>query len=319
MAIIKELKKTIRFFIPYGIYRKFDEHRGFLKEIIYKTCKFYRNKTENFGVNLMDKNEECVVLASGPSLKETFANKKTYKFIKNKKKFCAGTFVFSKEFYNLKPEYICYMDPAFWSRKLSPKIQKKCNDIYSKLLLVDWQIIIFLPKYAEKWNFVIDLPNNNQNIKIIYINTAESLYKKRSLASLIDYKRNKATPIMQTVAFATIYLPINIGFKNIYLFGLDHSWHENITVRDDNILCIVDKHFYDKKQPKLIPIYTDGTQSNTITIAEGFSAWTRVFEGHLELELYAQFMKKKIYNSGINSYIDAYERKNIGSKNFKII
>ena len=63
MAIIKELKKTIRFFIPYGIYRKFDKHRGFLKEIIYKTCKVYRNKTENFGVNLMDKNEECVVLA----------------------------------------------------------------------------------------------------------------------------------------------------------------------------------------------------------------------------------------------------------------
>ena len=98
MAIIKELKKTIRFFIPYGIYRKFDEHRGFLKEIIYKTCKFYRNKTENFGVNLMDKNEECVVLASGPSLKETFTNKKTYKFIKNRKNFVRVLLFFLKNF-----------------------------------------------------------------------------------------------------------------------------------------------------------------------------------------------------------------------------
>ena len=84
-------------------------------------------------------------------------------------------------------------------------------------------------------------------------------------------------------------------------------------------MCWIDTHFYDKKQPKLIPIYTDGTQSNTITVAAEFYAWARLFEGHLELELYAQFMKKKIYNSGINSYVDAYERKDIGSKNFKII
>ena len=117
MAIIKELKKTIRFFIPYGIYRKFDEHRGFLKEIIYKTCKFYRNKTENFGVNLMDKNEECVVLASGPSLKKTFA----ISLLKIKKNFkCIHFGGYERKM--LMGQYATYVNYNFLDK--SEKIQK---------------------------------------------------------------------------------------------------------------------------------------------------------------------------------------------------
>ena len=269
MAIIKELKKTIRFFIPYGIYMIFVRNKGVFKKTTHKISKFYSNKTENFGINLIDKNEECVVLANGPSLKKTFASKKIYEFIKKRKKFCVNAFVFSDEFFKLKPEYICFADLVFWSHKLRAKIQKFVDGIYNKLLAIDWQVIIFMPKYAENWNFIIDLPKRNQNIKIIYINTATSLHKKENLARFIEYKENQATPLIHNVALLAIYLSINIGFKNVYLFGLDHSWHENITVRNDNVVCIVDKHFYDKKSPGLIPIHASyDVSGNTLATME---------------------------------------------------
>ena len=48
---------------------------------------------------------------------------------------------------------------------------------------------------------------------------------------------------------------------------------------------------------------------------EIFSNLGIVFKGYLDLEQYAKFMGTKIYNCGIHSYVDAYERKNIESLN----
>lgn len=272
---------------------------------------FKNNEVNDFGIKASMNAKECVVLANGPSLKKAFNDKKTYDFIKNKTTFCVNSFCISKEFVDLQPKYICYADPVYWEKPLSSKLHDLVTDTKKALLSVTWPIVIFMPNYAKKWNHFIELPNKNINIKIIYINTSESKSKvaKRRFR---DYKTNKATPAMQTVAILPIYLATNSQFSTIHLFGLDHSWHKDIIVREDNVVCIFDHHFYDKKEPKLVPCYADGSQKTTSTLANEFLAYHRVALAHMDLNKYANAMNVKIYNyGGRDSYVDAYERKAI--------
>ena len=298
----KIIKSVVKLFIPNKIWIKFYTHDA------HQACE-----TNDFGIKLSKNTHECVVLANGPSLKKVFNDKKTYEFIKNKKKFCVNGFCFSEEFFKLSPDYICFMDPVYFSKNLSDKMKKLIQDTYDRLSLIDWEVKIFLPTYAKEWNFILDLPEKNKCIAIIYINISKSKYKKKHTETLrfLDYRVNNAVPGMQTVALCPIYLAINIGFPEIYLFGFDQSWHESITIREDNVLCMLDKHFYDtKEQKRLVPCYKDGSQTSTFTIAEEFYNYAKVFSAHFELNKYSEFMNVKIYNCGGSaSYIDAYERK----------
>ena len=50
-------------------------------------------------------------------------------------------------------------------------------------------------------------------------------------------------PFSQNVLVAAIYISLNLGYKNIYLLGADHSWAHDVSVNDDNQLCLNDRHF----------------------------------------------------------------------------
>ena len=172
----------------------------------------------------------------------------------------------------------------------------------------------FFPKHAEKYNFIINLPKINHNISILYINTSLPKYqnyersKNFNKLRFLEYKQNKASPVMLNVTIAPIYLSINIGFSKVFIFGMDHSWHSTFKVNQDNVPVIYYDNFY-KSNKELIPMYTDETFTSTYRVSELFKKYWKVHNVHEELNEYAKFMNVNLYNcGGSDSFVDAYKK-----------
>lgn len=261
-------------------------------------------------------NSDCIIFANGPSLKTSLAKSEVLDFIKDKKKFCVNNFPNSNEFFTLKPEFIVFMDPFFWSKNLYPEKKTSYMEIYNSILKVNWPVTIFIPAAAKEWNFFIDLPTKNNNISIFYINTRETNHEKGSKKAFEEYKFNLAMPRVQNVTIASLFIAINSGFKNIYLFGADHTTHNSTIVKDDNILYEAKSYFYEnEKQIKYVPCYKSADAKETFSVSEWLYAWYTTFLTYEEVDKYAKSMECKIYNLSEESFIDAFERKKIKLEN----
>lgn len=272
-----------------------------------KIFKFMQK--EAYSLKHYGDSSDCIVFANGPSLKLSLEKQKVLDFIKNKKKFCVNNFPTSDDFFKLKPDYIVFMDPFFWSKNLYPEKKASYNEIYNSILKADWPITIFISSNAKNWNFFIDLPQKNENISIFYVNTNQSKYKRCSKKAFKEYKLNLAMPRVQNVTIASLFLAINCGFKNIYLLGADHTTHNSTVVKNDNILYEAKTYFYeDSKEIKYIPCYKSADAKETFTVAEWLFAWYNTFLTYEEVETYSKLSGSNIFNMSEESFIDAFER-----------
>jgi hypothetical protein len=261
----------------------------------------------NFGI--LNNNKEVVILGNGPSLKDTFNDINDYNFIKNKDIFVVNSFMKDDKFYELKPKYLCLMDPIYWDTNLSKEVQTLLNNDKKELEKVCWNLIIFMPKAAKNNNVFKDLSKTNSYIKFCYINTDTSnTSNKTYLYSM--YKQNITMPAVQNVLIGCLYIAINLGYKNIFLYGADHSWHLSLIVNDNNIPCIIDKHFFDREEiSQYTPVYKDASWNTPFRISELFKAYMVVHEQYEILEDYSKYMGANIYNLSKFSCIDAFQRK----------
>lgn len=101
---------------------------------------------------------------------------------------------------------------------------------------------------------------------------------------------------------------MNLNFKKIFLIGVDHSWHEDVILDEDNILYTKNQHFYDKEIQKLMPFVFDMKTGVTAKMHEFFYSFYLVFRGHILLEKYSKILGSKIYNFSKKTFVDAYER-----------
>lgn len=261
---------------------------------------------DNFSIKIQN-NDECVIIGNGPSLKDSLTGE-TLEFIKQRPKFCVNEAVISDEFLQLKPEFVVFMDPYYWSKDTTDPYLSMYKQVAEVLSNVDWKIKIFISKAAREWNFFIDVPKKNPNVEIIYVSTRISKIKDEKYR-FKEYRQNIAMPRVQNVLVACMYFAINAGFKKIYLFGADHSWHESIHIREDNVLCYKDLHFYDKeKVVKCSPAWRNPECTRTWNMADLFEAFSYKYKSYMELEEYSKHMGSKIYNASKISYIDAFER-----------
>ena len=120
-------------------------------------------------------------------------------------------------------------------------------------------------------------------------------------------------PLPQNILIATIAGIIRLGYKNIYIVGADHSWHEDFVLNDENILGINDRHFYDNENADAVifkPLIGDFESGSLTSVTDQFNAQYLIFRSHEFLQSYAQSVGVKIINISEKSYIDAYEKLN---------
>jgi len=245
--------------------------------------------------------DTCIVLGNGPSLKSSLENHPDF-FTKNPL-VCVNSFSITPEYTLLKPTYYVILDPGFWYGE-SEVVAKTIECLKTK---TTWTLHLLVPHEAKKSSNFRELEKHNSNIKIKYFNY--TVYKGFQGLGYWFYKKNLAMPQSQNVLVAALFLSVNIGFKEIYLIGADHGWHENLHVTNENLLCFKDTHFYDDKQNiDYKPFYKGIHLKETFTMQEILLTFSKVFLGYELINQYAQHCNANIYNASQQSFVDAFKR-----------
>lgn len=244
-----------------------------------------RIKSENREKNL-------VILAGGPSLKNDIENID----FNSSDISVVNAFFQSPWFKRLKPHYYVVADPVFFRREenLSPIIRD-----------VDWDMVLLVPTIA--WKNMKNLHSvPNKNITILPYNSLP--YNGFECIKYKLYENGLSMPKVQNVLVASIFTGINLGYKEIRLYGVDHSWTKTLGVNSQNEVCAVDDHFYDKNESTFSPYWKDPETKEMFKMHELLRAFAQMFESYHVLRGYADYKGVRIVNCTKESFIDAFER-----------
>lgn len=256
----------------------------------------YKNKIEKEFLGTV------AVLANGPSLKEVLPKLTTSEEFANLDFIVLNFFAFEETFYKIKPQHYCLADPMFFADSLKTKEIRKMYDLLESK--VDWSMFLYIPALNFK-NFLTYSKITNPKIKVVKLSTND-YYGFEKFRNYF-YKIGFAMPSPHTVANMAIYVGLNSGYKELRLYGVDHTFFHSLVVNEANELCHKQEHFYNST-PKLEPIIRnhDGFQYH---MSEYLKDLAFLFRSHDLLEQYSEFLKVNILNFTKNSLIDSYDRK----------
>ncbi|MFT6869711.1 MAG: hypothetical protein ACJAYY_000295 [Paraglaciecola sp.] len=300
--MIKILKKIVKEICPKFILRLI-RYLFFKKpgtNIIVEIEEDISKLRQSFNSDIM---LESVIIGNGPSFNDFMKNHKN--FLKDKTVFCVNNFASSAYFEIIKPQFYVIADEVYWNKIVSNETLKAINktilDLKEK---VNWKLIILIPNISKNWSFFLNLPKENDNISIAYYNNLNHDILKNRFAL---YKKNKAMPQCQTVLVSALFFSLNLGFKTNYLVGGDMSFHKDIIVNKNNVVCRKLSHFYGE-ETTFNPFLSYNKNNDTHRMGELFLAFSLMHNGFDEMEEYSKFLHAKIYNLGSKSFIDAFEK-----------
>lgn len=271
----------------------FKKIESFMRGLYYslRWLVFFLIRVHSFShIKQIQTTKKLQILANGPSLKNDIVGLGS----SDADKMVVNYFYLSEYFSKLAPRYYVIADPLFFNSDLGVCLLKSLEEI------VHWDMTLFIP--IEQNNSIIKI--NNKNVRVVQYISNE--YKGFTNIAHFLFKHNLAMPGAQNVTIPCIFLGINLGYKKIELYGVDHSWTETIRVNEKNEVCLVDNHFYDKEKSVLKPwISISGEVYKMDAILKTLSV---VFESHRILRKYADYRGCKVTNKTKCSYIDAYDR-----------
>lgn len=254
-----------------------------------------------------NKNNPIYILANGPSLK-IFLNEyditpENYRHTD----FCVvNDFCNDPHFESIRPRFYVISDPLFFIETIySSRGQKAMKSIAQK---VTWEMNLFVPHVYLNSNFLSSIKGNT-NIKISPFHSFQFHGGEKMRFYL--YRKNWGNGQFGTVALNALYISLQCNYKEIYLYGIDHNFFDNITVSDENILCKKESHFYgeDINYTPIINHYGGkNVPANPFSVAEFLYEKASIFEGHRIMDKYAQSIGAKVINCTPNSWVDAYKR-----------
>ncbi len=244
-------------------------------------------------------NPKCVVLGSGPSLKQAMAQRGREA---NTSYLAVNTFVFSESFELMQPEFYVVLDPGMWLSDAETPM-KTMEMLKQK---TTWNMVLLIPYSARKSRFATELSKHSY-IQVQFVNYVVC----KGFESVMHYffRKNLAMPQSQNVLVAALFLATNIGYGEIELWGADHDWHKTLFVDDQNVVCVKQIHFYEQEQEvRYLPFYKGLHVKETFRMDEIFFAWAKVFHGYHVVRNYATSRGVTIRNATPGSFVDAFER-----------
>lgn len=249
--------------------------------------------------NQKEKNGKAIVLCNGPSLKDSLPTME-----EGENYVVVNYFGLDENFLRLKPKYYCLADGMFFYFGEGNKFKERIDalsDLLNNPQKVDWPLTIYVPIYRlesfrKRFNIV------NDNITVVGVNTIDVNTEKYRL---YFYKKGWACPIVQTVANLAIYVLINMGYKHIELYGVDHTFTDGLCVDDNNVVCHTFRHYY-SDESKLVP--AENFLGERPTLSEELATLVETFRSHEKLENYSKSVGCTIINKTKGSMIDSYQR-----------
>lgn len=267
-----------------------------LIRIIRKSKIFTRKiKIESFRKN-------CIILGNGPSLDHDLKN-----IEKNIAKFdlwCVNQFAISNKYEIFKPKYYIIADSGYWIENTTTQNINERKKLFKKLIeKTNWNMQIFVPH--EGLDYIKKIFKYNTFIKVFGYNYVPVEGNRKIIYKI--FALGLGMPLAMNVLLVAIFIALQGKYKNIFIVGADHSWHETIELNERNEVCQRDRHFYDAS-PNLVPFYKSDNKDEIFSMGEIFTVLGKIFLSYSDLALYAEFRNVKIFNASNKTYIDKFER-----------
>jgi len=243
---------------------------------------------------------EIMVLANGPSLKDTIAKIKNGEERWNDKDAFFVNYLAQDDVFKLmKPRHYVLSDPQFF-------LDGYPNSIKGHELLrhlkdnTEWDMNLYIPYNFRKRESWLE---ENKHIKVIPFHTVPCVGTK-SLRYWMSCK-GLANGQYGTVVQNAVYIATHLGFRRIHLYGVDHNFFDDLCLNDDNVLCSRISHFYDTGKQELRPVRI---AKDNIKVGDFLAYYSTLFNGYYVLKEYADSCGCEIINHTANSLIDAFKK-----------
>ncbi len=283
------VKRIIKF-VVFGIVNickvlKFEVYR--LREIYWYGHYEFPYREENRGKRIH-------ILCTGPSMKQDLPQWMTdIQFMKDDK-ICVNFFYRDEIVKQLKPTIYCLADPGFFLPS-HINVFKELND------LVDWKMKLVIPLYGKEKLDMVKALLTNPFISLMPISCL--CYDGFENLRYFSWKKGRAVPSYVNISVMGIYVALNLGFSEIFLHGVEHTFFDNMGVDEKNRLYLTDNHFYGSE--KRFVLACDGTPWH---VKNWLYDKYLTFLEHERMRGYADYLGASIINCTEKSLIDVYER-----------
>lgn len=265
----------------------------------------FRNHIKRAGAIDKHPDNKMLILGNGPSLREQMPRLIEEKAWEKGDIMAVNFFAASEEFTVLKPKYYVLSDPQFFREA---GCSDRVRDMYKALAeKVTWPMILYVQYYnPERFDYAKAV-EGNPNIRIVRFHT--TLFRGFRNVEFWCYRRGLGSGNFGTVVQNGEFIAMQLGYRTIELYGVDHTLLEGLMVDDDNRLCRTQSHYYDATPAEPKPIFVNATNPpRPYTMASYLAETAELFRGHEVLAEYARTEGIRIINRTKGSMIDAYER-----------
>ena len=148
---------------------------------------------------------------------------------------------------------------------------------------------------------------DNPNIRIVPFHTL--VFRGLRSVEFWCYRHGLGSGNFGTVVQNGEFIGLLLGYRQIDLYGVDHTLLDGLTVDDRNRLCRTQSHYYDSAPAAPEPIFVNATDPpRPYTMHTYLAETAELFRGHEVLRDYARSIGARIINRTRGSMIDAYER-----------
>lgn len=276
--------------------------------VIFFLKLFFKEDFKNYIANktkIGKKSEKMVVLANGPSMRNTIHQILNHGFEDMGSDFFMMNFAANMdEFYLIKPKFFVISDPLFYNMDKYNK--ERVLKLYTNLNnRVDWTLNVYVqypwirdPKYMKIFK------NTFLNIIPLHYQIYSGIEKFRFPLMM----KGLASANFGTVLQHAIHIGIVLEYKEMDLYGADHTFFDGLMVTDKNEVCRRTQHVYDSNAT-IEPLYHYFTgEKIPYTMTFFLKEYAKLYEGHEIMKAFADYFNVKIVNKTKPSMLDCYSR-----------
>ena len=261
----------------------------------------FRDEVKRAGT-VGERRPTMAVLGNGPSLKgeleELLRDPAARDFM------AVNFFAEDERFMVLQPAYYVLSDPMFFRRT---SLRERIEQFYRTLNeRVTWPMNLYVQYYnPEHFDYRAHL--TNPLIRIVRFHTI-TYYGFRAVRHWL-FNHGLGSGNFGTVVQVGELIALQLGYRRVELYGVDHTLLEGLTVDGENRLCRADRHFYDDDTTPHLKPMMQKVPEVPYTMAVYLQEVADLFRGHELLRDYADSLGAEIVNCTRSSMIDAYRRR----------
>ncbi|MBQ5785951.1 MAG: hypothetical protein IIW00_05715 [Alistipes sp.] len=268
----------------------------------------FHNYIKRSGAIDMARSKCVAILGNGPSLKRELPQLIAQRAWEKKDILAVNFFALSEEFALIKPKYYVISDPMFFRKAgYGERVQELYKALAEK---VSWPMKLYMQYYNPEHFDYRSAIGHNPNIEIVPFHSI--VFHGFRSVEFWCYRRGLGSGNFGTVIQNGEFIALQLGYRRIELYGVDHTLLDGLMVDEKNRVCRRKSHYYDSEQSPAEPIYYNATNPpRPYTMSEYLSETAELFRGHEVLRDFSEKCGAEIINRTAHSMIDAYKREPI--------